>query len=323
MRTSPRLGAFLMMVTIANLPLHADDVEPGIDPWITDCGDASDLLGLPAGFFGAHSDPLAQTVTLRGTPLPSLDGPPLGRIDTVVQRLDKADLECGASDVIRIQIVALRLEATTPLVVTYNGGHSPEQWDLEVCLSEEHSQSTTSMTIRQECPEGGTFSSTLRVKLKFVFRRQRDGDVIVWDPGEDHEIELSASGHWVHEPDQGLGVIRLAEGAVTDGDCDGVDDAELPGTSNFAPGVKAEPCACGQATGQVTQTIVPVVHEAPLHSHGVGPPTLDSAGAFRRDRPPREPRRPRVFQPAMLLVPLIAVFAGAIVRLGRHTNKPG
>jgi hypothetical protein len=240
-----------------------------------------------------------------------------------VQRLDKADLECGASDVIRIQIVALRLESPTPLVVTYNGGQSPEKWDLEVCLSKEHSQSTTSMTIRQECPEGGSFSSTLKVKLKFVFRRQGDGHEIVWDPGEEHEIELSASGHWVHEPDPDLGVIRLDEGAVTDGDCDSVADEELPGTSNFAPGVKAEPCACGQATGQVTQTIVPVVHEAPFHSHDVGPPTLDSAGAFRRDRPPREPRRPRGFQPAMLLVPIIVVFAGAIVRLGRHTNKPG
>ena len=145
MRTSPRLGAFLMTVTIASMPLHADDVEPGIDPWITGCGDASDLLTLPAGFFGAHSDPLAQTVTLRGTPLPSLDGPSLGRIDTVVRRLESADLdECGDSDKIDIQIVALRLESPTPLVVTYNGGHSPEKWDLEVCLSEEHSQSTSS-----------------------------------------------------------------------------------------------------------------------------------------------------------------------------------
>jgi hypothetical protein len=25
----------------------------------------------------------------------------------------------------------------------------------------------------------------------------------------------------------------------------------------------------------------------------------------------------------MLLVPIIVVFAGAMVRLGRHTNKPG
>ena len=41
----------------------------------------------------------------------------------------------GGSTFVRIEILALNLVSSTPITVTYNGGQTPEQWDVRAVLS--------------------------------------------------------------------------------------------------------------------------------------------------------------------------------------------
>jgi hypothetical protein len=104
----------------------------------------------------------------------------LNAIDTIVERLGIAVLpSVGSSDVIDIEIVALSLKSIDPITVTYNGGQSPELWDVDVCLSA--SQVTGNMLVNKTHPDGGTFDSDLPIVPLFVFSRQSDSAERVLD----------------------------------------------------------------------------------------------------------------------------------------------
>ncbi len=252
------------------------DVLPGIDLWATpgtgiSATDFSDDP-IPADFFDPGSDPFTGIVTLGGSPLPNLGGPSLGPSDTVVNRPVIAELPAmGSQDTVPIEIVALSLVSIQPITVTYNGGFNPESWNVAVCLSATP-QAQGTMTIRRDCADGGTFDSSLPVRPKFVFSRTSPAAIRVLDPGLAGEITFTATGgRWVYNPNPQLQVFRVSAGAQTDGNCDGVIDAALAGSSNFSPGVVSISCECGLPPSPAQEkTLTP--EEAMLEAHGVLPP---------------------------------------------------
>jgi hypothetical protein len=212
---------------------------------------------IPAGFFGSGSDAFDGTVVLRGEPLATSPPGALGTTDTIVRRPDPATLPVCPSEVtVPIEIVALRLESVSPITVTYNGGMNPESWDLEVCLSDSP-QTPGTLTIRHDCPDGGTYDAYLPITPKLIFRRMvpaatKTLDAAVDPPGD----PLGAmpvtidNGHWVHSAAPALGLLTASPGVMVDGNCDGVFGPPLPGTSNFFPGVRSLPCdACSNPPG--------------------------------------------------------------------------
>jgi hypothetical protein len=171
-----------------------------------------------------------------------MGGPSLFPADTVVERLEPMNVPVGSSDTISIEIRALSLVSINPIVVTYNGGMTPELWDVEGSLSSSVSQTVGAMTIRQDCIAGGTFSATIPVQPKFIFTRQSDMMQMIMDPGNARTFTV-ANGRWVHNPAAAFSVTRVLPGAVTDGNLDGVPDQPLPGTTDsFAAGLWPLPC---------------------------------------------------------------------------------
>lgn len=248
------VGPLAVMFGALGAPALANgDVLAGIDTWSTPAGEATQDFSsspIPADFFGPGSDPFPGVISLSGDPA-GLGNPAITAVDTIVERLSDAILPtCPSVDTVPIEIVALSLVSASPITVTYGGGGG-ELWDVRVCLSSAFPQSIGSMTISHECLEGGTYSSVLPVTPKFIFTRQSDSLTLTLDNGIE-VVLLWDEGCWVHEADPGFGVPSLAPGLTVDGDCDGLQDAPLPGTTNFVPGLFPDPCDCSSpGTAQI------------------------------------------------------------------------
>lgn len=82
---------------------------------------------IPADFFGPGSDPFEGAVRLGGG----------GGFDTVIRRKNSLSF-CGvpAFDETPIEIVALNLVSCQPMTVTYNGGQSPQTWNVAADLAQ-------------------------------------------------------------------------------------------------------------------------------------------------------------------------------------------
>ena len=242
---------------LAPAPVVADDVAAGIDVWRTPPGSTASVT-IPADFFGPGSDPFDGPIAVQGEPFPGQD------FDTVIARLEPAVLVgCPAQATIDVEIVALSLVSSAPFTATRNGGQDPEDYVVHVCLSDCHSLALPDalcpgltagdllggMTIHHDCPAGGTFDSSFPVYAKFTFTPVGGGPDLVLDVGREglppETIETGTPlGRWSHDAG-GFSVVVLAPGLQVDGDCDGVDDAPLPGTSNFVPGIGPASCTCG------------------------------------------------------------------------------
>jgi hypothetical protein len=129
---------------------------------------------IPADFFDPGSDPFLPWPPWFGAPL----GPTSGTADTTVRRLEPANLPgpLPSSDVIPIEIVALNLQSVNPITVTYNGGNTPEQWNMALELAP-GSQPQGQMNITKTSSMGGTFSASLPIDLRLVFTRISDLEV--------------------------------------------------------------------------------------------------------------------------------------------------
>jgi len=288
----------------AGASLRADDVQPGVDMWSTPRGSSSHEFDtkcegdpppvcwsgtpcegdppvcpsgtpLPAGFFGDGSDPFDDRIDLQGKEFQYFGtGNSLAPADTIMWRKDVATLpQCSATaqDEVRIEIIALSLTSSTPITVTYNGGANPELWDVDVCLSD-WAQDEGSMTIKHECSDGGTFSSSLLVTPKFTFTRQSDGAEKILDIGDPQweysSLDLSAEGSWVHSTR--FPIAQANAGDTVDANCDGTPEALPVGTSNFYPGISPSPCDCFTPSPQ--QQVAPTTEAGALAAHGIGPP---------------------------------------------------
>ena len=253
----------------------AGDIAPGLDLWSTPGTGITRVAfsdnPIPAGFFDPGSDPFVGTVVLQGGPLAQSAGPALSFTDTVVSRLDTAQVpNVGDQDTIPIEIVALSLVSVNPITVTFNGGQNPEAWTVAVCLSDTP-QVPGSMTIHRTCPQGGTFDSTLPVRPKFFFTRTTPPAMRILDAGAMGQIQFgSTNGRWVETANPSLGITRVQAGAVVDRNCDGTPDPPLPGSSNFTPGVYESTCVCVTSPPGQAKTLTQ--EEQMLEAHGVLPP---------------------------------------------------
>ncbi len=267
-RPAAVVAALLATVLLPSVAV-ADDVLAGIDLWTTPPGGTTHTaLALPPDFFDPGSDPFFDRPVLGGVPLPPLGGPPIFPADTVVRRLDDAILPGpGSEDTVPIEILALSLVSVQPITVTYDGGQNPELWDVEVCLSDQP-QALGTITIRKDYDAGGTFDAQLPVRPKLVFVRQNDLQVRVLDPGPAGQIDFEVlDQRWVHVPENHLNVVQAQPGAITDGNCDGVPDLPLPGSSNFAAGVWSLADECLIPAEPQVKVLSP--EEAMLAAHGV------------------------------------------------------
>jgi len=200
------------------------------------------------GFFGPGSDPFTGHVQLKGVPLethPICGGGNLGSTDTIVRRLDNAQLPLlGSQDQIPIEIIALHLVSVQPITVTYNGGQFPDPWWLEVDLSVVPAPLGT-MTITKTHPNGGTFDAVFIVQPRFTFTN-------VTTPSTVKTLDTGVEGL---PPIQFLPVDSVPW--VYDS---GPQFCDIPGcTTNFFPGITP------------SHSIAPWVQQGPYASHGLMP----------------------------------------------------
>lgn len=265
--------------TLVGLP--GCSIYPGIDLFSTPSGGTTfqDYGGnpIPANFFDPGSDPFDGAVVLGGDPLPL----PLDPADTIVERMAPAFLPGpGDTDVIPIEIVALSLRSVSPITVTYNGGQNPELWDVQVCLSSAAPQPQGTMTVRNGpcgCSEGGTFISDLPVLPKLTFTRTLPSPAVrVLDFGAVLAPPIqfqTLHGHWLPS-DPGFSVVTAPAGLSVDHDCDGGTPPvqNLPPTTNFFPGLRAEHCQDGNCPSPLLVMKRLTVEQAALAAHGILPP---------------------------------------------------
>jgi hypothetical protein len=254
MRTSITWAMAGLVLLAGTTTARGDDVLAGIDLFQTlGCGSEADPAqiipgGIPAGFFDPGSDPFTAPIPLTGQPLATLPPGVINPTDTIVERQADAvlPLTCGPAATIPIEILALSLTTIGcgPITVTYGGGMNPEPWDVDVALSSIFPQQPGSMTITHDCPEGGTFDSTLLVTPKLVFTRQSDNATRVLDVGLAIPLTTVSGGHWQHA-DPGFGVLTTPGGFLVDKDGDLIaETGPVPGTTNFFPGLRQLPCTC-------------------------------------------------------------------------------
>ena len=243
-------GALCVLCIIGPTPVAADDVAAGIDLWKTKFPTSKGNLSscpIPADFFGPGSDPFDGAIQFEGKPL----GDPFGDADTIVERLQDAILPvCEdtsssgpgtcSSDTVPIKIVALSLKSAGSITVTFNGGASSQQWNVQACLSDEP-QTLGTMTINHDCELGGEFTAVVTVLYKLIFTR--GNETLTLDAGAPggvpcNPIVFKSSGPWVHDAAPEA-AVTVGPGAKVDGNCDGVMETLTTGTSNFFPGYEA------------------------------------------------------------------------------------
>jgi hypothetical protein len=178
---------------------------------------------IPADFFGPGSDPFTGDVTLRGEPLGPTTWGLFDDSDTLILRSNSPFDRCtgipGPASWIDAEIVALNLRAIDPIIVTYNGGLSPEAWDMEMRLSPTGERDGVLAAIKTH-DNGGVFDADFAFHPRFVFRRQYDGMEVILDADLVSGAQLFYScpdGFWVHEAYPPLGLLAPSDGQFAAG----------------------------------------------------------------------------------------------------------
>jgi hypothetical protein len=158
----------------------------------------------------------------------------LGTFDTAVRRLASTPpLNNGGNAVVPIEIIQLNLVSVNPIVVTYNAGQNPEQWNVQLTLPPAPPQQQGPLSITLNNPSGGTFTATLPVQPRFTFTRPAPPATQTFDLP--FPIQLSTSGPtpWVTTPPPGVPVV--------------------PAGANFFPGVSYSLSSPGGAVVHTVQ----------------------------------------------------------------------
>lgn len=223
----------LLAMALAVGPVLAADnvIFNGSDFWVTpaDGGTFADFTQepIPAGFFCSKSAPFTGRITFKGVPLTTAEGP-LGRIDTIVQRLDDAHFNKRGVATTRIQMRALLLESIAP-VKTACGS-------FRVKVRLEGVQPITRMRIERQSEDGGLFTSSLAVNVRMSFLPVSGRTNERLEVTRNIRFRPSVIPWSIRNGDTGgfekTGVL------LVDTDGDGRPDTYLPGTSNFAAGAR-------------------------------------------------------------------------------------
>lgn len=275
---------------LANFYLHLRGVfpyaaEPGYDLFETPAGNSFidfSATPIPDNFFGLGSVAFTGTVILRGEPLATTPPFAIYPTDTVIHRLDSVPLhDPNSSGNTRIEVTALRLFSVDPLNIEFSDPPRTEQWNFEVTPSSTDPPLGT-MTIARGACEGGTFTATLYVQPRFVFRKVGGGGFLVldtavqgWPPVQFGPVQ----GHWLDfDPNFSLRVPT----ATVQVDSPNASPVEPP-LAPFFPGVRIERCG-GACAGPGFARMTMMLEEAPFATHAVipvsaiAPPDNDTDG---------------------------------------------
>lgn len=177
----------------------AQIVQPGTDFFTTDAPFSLDVPGVgPIQFCG---DPIGDGA---GVGLPGID---LGTTDTIVRRLQPADISGGGPAPIPIEIVSLSLVSCEP--ITVNFGNGPELWDVRANLSP--SGPSLGTKTLQGHQNGGTFDSQFFVKPIFTFTRIGGPPATRFIDGAVYTF-MSFQNPWQPTPPPGVLLVPGAQG---------------------------------------------------------------------------------------------------------------
>lgn len=221
------LAGIAMLAAVA-LPVAAKDVvQSGTDFWLT-AGDgltftSFDKDPVPAGFFCPGSQPFTEKIKLQGGRLVTEPADSLGRVDTVVHRLQDIVLDENGVGLTPIKLLALALETAEPIATACGN------YDVKVALAGE--QPTTWMKIVKTSEFGGTYAAPLALNVRVAF------EPAIGNPNPRVElyrkVRLGPDNHAVwawQDPGE-------HEAVKVDTDGDGTANALLPQPSNFLAGV--------------------------------------------------------------------------------------
>jgi hypothetical protein len=242
-------------------PLAADPVvQRGIDVFTTPADGKTyfDFAHnpIPAGFFCKRSSAFTGRVALKGLPLETEVPGQLRGADTVVERLDDAVFDAKGVAVTRLQFRALSLVSISPVQTACGAFH--------VYVSLGGKQRVTKMTISRTQEGGGTFGAPLAVDARMTF--------IPVKPAQTkgvRKLELMQRFTFPAHPIPWALTDRLmitrTGSVVVDTNGDLTPDAQLPGLSNFLPGLSPGrpstkddepecPCWAGEWPPQICHT---------------------------------------------------------------------
>lgn len=207
-------------------------VPAGHDLFETDEEETYQDLFLPAGFFPG-CDVFSGRVFFEGDPFDSFGAfNGLSPTDTIVERLGNAEAPFPTEgQTIDIEIVRLELVSVAPLTITGCAG-GDQSWELRAQVPEGDTKQTTgTMTITHQGPNGGRFTSLLPVDPLLTFHRVDEpaadiGPTYLSDfPGAGGPLNFVAEGPWCN----GAKPLDEPEGAVV---------VEVPGLNgDFFPGI--------------------------------------------------------------------------------------
>jgi hypothetical protein len=209
--------------------LAADDVvSSGVDTWQTVAGGrtftsfANDPI--PADFFCAGSKPFTGKLELRGAKLGTQPATALEGIDTVIHRLDDAQLDASGKGKTRIRFLALSLASTAPIETECG------RYDVAVSLDGE--QPTTEMQIVRTNQYGGYYVAPLALDVKLVFTPVAGDAAGRREVKRQIRLGSGTNSVWSYASlDKATGEVKI------DTDGDRVPDTLLPEQGRFSAGV--------------------------------------------------------------------------------------
>lgn len=233
MKVVSRLTLVVALLALVVVPLSAQIIESGTDLWRTR-GDGTTYASfaiepLPAGFFCEGSQPFTGDVTFRGVPVKTQPAGALGITDTVIHRLDDAELDANGVATTRIQMKAMVFESVEML--------RNECGTFRVGVELEGEQPITEMKIVREEENGGRFVAPIHVNVAITFTPVDHGGETLRIP---RQLRFPPAAHavWSTRPEKGF--AQFGAEFEVDTDNDGVVDTLLPGTSRaFFAGSKA------------------------------------------------------------------------------------
>lgn len=198
-------------------------------------------------------------VAFRGEPIVTGTPGALGKADTIVQRLDDAELDERGVAVTRLQFRALSLKSLQPIQTSCG------KFDAAVTL--DGVQPVTRMRIFRENENGGRFLAPLALNTKVTFTPV--GRV----SREALEVSVPVRFPATSIPWQGrTDASRSAGSVLVDTNGDRTPDTVLPGISNFAAGRSSRPAVSnrpGLAVGALSTNPEDYCHSSGSQTHCV------------------------------------------------------
>ncbi len=217
-------------------PLAADPmIQRGIDA-LTTRADGKTYYDfakapIPAGFFCEGSKAFTGRVALKGLPLTTKTPEQLRDADTIIERLDNAAFDAQGVALTRIQFRALSLVSIAPIKTGCGAFH--------IYVSLGGKQRVTTMRIHRTQEGGGTFSAPLAVNSRITFIPVKSGKA-----KNARHLELTGDFTFPARPlpwsFRNATSLKSIGSAVVDTNGDLKPDTQLPGTSNFVPGLSPD-----------------------------------------------------------------------------------